>query len=466
MSKGSIRQGRLASFLFKWRWMFVVALGVVVILVEMQEHGNLAAAAANPHLWREVLLFGILSPLAYGLILEILLHTREERARVVHELDQQRFLNHRLSQIRDWQELIRTIVEFPQRILPVAATSLRVYDAEHDRYELAGFWALEGHKQALWHVDVPRQDCRQCTAMPSPGTRFLTPCARFTDAQFPRRYTSFCLPLIHQDETVALLHLHFVGEPTLLSQQVKTLASAAPEMALAIESLHLQRMAIVQKEAASAERQRIARDLHDTLGQSIGYLRLKLDQLVDGDSLREISAIRGELEHMRAVADEAYHQVRSTLSELQSENALALNQALLDHLRQVSTRAGLEGFFEMRGEPRSLPALMKRQILYIYREMLNNVEKHAQAKTIHVTLEWGEASLGLEVVDDGVGFDPQAEIPEGHYGLQIMQERTQDLKGSMMISSALNAGTRLRLEVPYDCPAGNSNLRVASEMKN
>ncbi len=466
MSKGTVRQWKLAPFLFKWRWAFVIAIGVIVILVEMGEHGTLAAAALNPHLWREVLLFGILSPLAYGLILEILLRTQTERERVVYELDQQRFLNHRLSQIQDWQELTRTIVEFPQKFLPVAATSLRVYNAEHDRYELADFWAQEGHRQAAWQADVPRLDCRHCRAMTSPRAHFLTPCARFTDAQIPKRYTTFCLPLVHQDETLALLHLHFVGEPTLHSQQVKTLLSVAPEITLAIENLQVQRMALAQKEAAEVERRRIARDLHDTLGQSIGYLRLKLDQLSNGDSVREISAIRVELERMREIANEAYHQVRNTLAELKPENALALNQALLDHLRQVSARADLEVFFEARGEPHPLPSLMKRQILYIYREALNNVERHARAKSVRVICDWGETGLGLEVVDDGVGFDTQAELPEGHYGLQIMHERARDLNGHITIASKLNQGTHLRLEVPYDYPPINSGAKMASEVKN
>jgi len=466
MSKASNRQGTIGALLFKWRWFFVTFIGAIVVLVEMQEHGTLAAAAMNPHLWREILLFGVLSPLAFGLIIEVLLRVQTERMRAIQELDQQHYLSQSLGQIQNWNELTRIIVEFPQRVLPVVAVSLRVYDPEHDRYELADFWALKGHEQALWKEDVDRDHCRRCKELPAAEARFLTPCLRMTDPQMPRRYTSYCLPLLRQDETLALLHLHFAGEPTLLSQQVKILVGMLPEMALALEGLRLQRMAISQKEATNAERQRIARELHDTLGQSLGYLRLKLDQLASGDALREISAIRGELERMREIADEAYLQVRSTLADLRPEKALDLNQALLDHLRQLSARSGLEVHFSVHGQPYLLPSHMKRQIVYIYREILNNIEKHAHARTVDVRLDWGESELRLEVADDGIGFDVQSLPFEGHYGLEIIRERAEDLKGTVEIDSAINSGTRVRLLVPYDCPPLNSSARLLSEVKN
>ncbi len=100
------------------------------------------------------------------------------------------------------------------------------------------------------------------------------------------------------------------------SDQVRALKSAAPVMALAIEVAMLQKMAAEQAAATAAQRQSIAQNLHNSLAQNVSYLRLKLDQLTGENAIHEIGAVLQELERMRASADEAYQQVRSTLDEL------------------------------------------------------------------------------------------------------------------------------------------------------
>jgi signal transduction histidine kinase len=91
-----------------------------------------------------------------------------------------------------------------------------------------------------------------------------------------------------------------------------------------------------------------------------------------------------------------------------------------------------------------------RQLFYIFRESLTNVEKHAQASRVAVQICWEENDLRMYVEDDGRGFD-LLDTPSGsHYGLKFMRERAELLKGSLSIHSAVGSGTKLEACVPYE----------------
>jgi PAS domain S-box-containing protein len=207
------------------------------------------------------------------------------------------------------------------------------------------------------------------------------------------------------------------------------------------------------------ERARIARNLHDSLGHSLGYLHLKLDQLTSQDGLGQRKAVRQELVQMRDVANQAYELVRGMLAALLPSNASDLTTALLVQARSVCGRAGIKVQVNSEGQPRRLSPIVQQQLVYLFQEALVNVEKHANARQVDVNLAWGEDNLTLSLSDDGRGFDPEEVRADGHFGLAIMQERAQEIDGQLSLSSCPDSGTELVLRLPLEA-ASQSARRV------
>ncbi|GAB4430498.1 MAG: hypothetical protein Kow0031_11390 [Anaerolineae bacterium] len=202
------------------------------------------------------------------------------------------------------------------------------------------------------------------------------------------------------------------------------------------------------QKALEKERARIARDLHDSLGQSLGYLRLKLDQYTLDKPAPDTAAFHQELLLMRDVANEAYEIVRSMLAAARPSNSMALNAVLLAQAQSAGNRARFKVKFDSQGQSRSLPPILQQQILFICHEALNNIEKHADASMVKIALLWDAASLTLTLSDDGLGFNDEVPLEPGHFGLTIMQERATEINGHLSINSSPGLGTIIQLEVP------------------
>lgn len=196
------------------------------------------------------------------------------------------------------------------------------------------------------------------------------------------------------------------------------------------------------------ERRRLARDLHDGVGQNLTALKHRLAQLAE--------AVAPEATGLRAALDEAVALCADTLEDTRALSRL-LRPAILDDLglepalrwlaRSVGEAAGITVAVEI--EP--LPALDGEWQTLLFRatqEALNNIAKHAQAHSVLVRLVERDGALQLQVVDDGRGFDPAA-LQAGHgSGLGGLRERLQLFDGRLEVRSAPGHGTRLRAIVP------------------
>jgi PAS domain S-box-containing protein len=193
----------------------------------------------------------------------------------------------------------------------------------------------------------------------------------------------------------------------------------------------------------------IARDLHDTLGQNIGFLRMKLDYLAE-KKIRKPGEMRLELQSMARAANESYDLIRGTLAVLQSESSTDLFSLFTRYAGQIEERSGCKINFVSEGETRFMTARRMRQLFYVFREILNNIEKHAHATEVFMELKWDADCLHLYVSDNGSGFDLEKTPYGGHYGMKFMRDRVELLNGSLTIQSAVGSGTRIKLEVPYE----------------
>ena len=207
-------------------------------------------------------------------------------------------------------------------------------------------------------------------------------------------------------------------------------------------------LGIARQAAVLEERQRLARDLHDSVTQALYGISLYAEAagraLADG----ETEPVAVNLQEISETTREALAETRLLLFELRppllEEQGLAA--ALRARLQAVEARAGLETAFECHGQQRLAPD-KEQELFRLAQEALNNVLKHAHARRVQVCLELAADRAVLEVADDGAGFEP-ALGGGGGFGLPGMRERAERLAGRLQIASSPGTGTRVRVEVP------------------
>ena len=192
----------------------------------------------------------------------------------------------------------------------------------------------------------------------------------------------------------------------------------------------------------------IARDLHDTIGQNIGFLRMKLEYLSEKNAIKKAD-MKNELQIMAKAANDSYDLIRGTLAVLQSSDSHDLFRIFSRYAKQIEDRSSVTVDFSSDGDPRALSPKRMRQLFFVFREALTNIEKHAQAELVTIWIGWDKDCLVLSVADNGVGFDPGNTQYENHYGLRFMRERIELLNGSLNVDSVIGAGTKLVARVPY-----------------
>ena len=193
----------------------------------------------------------------------------------------------------------------------------------------------------------------------------------------------------------------------------------------------------------------IARDLHDTIGQNIGYLRMKLDHMAEKDLPAKGESLKTEFSHMSQVANESYDLVRGTLAILQLQKPGDLLQLFKRYASQVTERSAFQIEFTEQGKENILSSHQMRQLFYIFREALSNIEKHSDASQVRVDMTWDKTCMTLTMDDNGKGFDPSLSASEsGHYGLKFMHERTELMKGTFSLQTGPGTGTRIAIGVP------------------
>lgn len=190
---------------------------------------------------------------------------------------------------------------------------------------------------------------------------------------------------------------------------------------------------------ADEERTRIARDMHDSVGQSLAYLAFKLDRLT---TMAQDPALRRELEILRTEVRGVLTEVRDTLCDLRTDvtDRADLVETLQAFLARVSERADLEVSFLHDGSGR-LPVIQERELWRIAHEAITNVERHAGATHLRVRWECDGRSGHLTVADDGRGFPPTRAGRPDSYGIQGMRERADAIGAKLEIESEPYVGT-------------------------
>jgi signal transduction histidine kinase/ligand-binding sensor domain-containing protein len=203
--------------------------------------------------------------------------------------------------------------------------------------------------------------------------------------------------------------------------------------------------------AVLGERNRIAREVHDTLAQ--GYVGVSVQLEVLSELLRhnKTEAATRHLDDTRAFVREGLADARQSIWALRSQDST--ENALPVTIRRATEQAAahdIESNFSLYGAYRPLPPETERAFLRVAQEAIHNVKKHAGAKHLWVQLEYGPEDVVLLVRDDGQGFAVEngAASPPGHYGLTGMRERAETIKGTLEVISESGSGTIVRLRAP------------------
>jgi signal transduction histidine kinase len=236
----------------------------------------------------------------------------------------------------------------------------------------------------------------------------------------------------------------FVDDPT--GDELGQLAQRLNHMAQQLQRLLDTRRELVVLE----ERNRLARDLHDSVTQALYGVTLYSEAAGGQLSLGNVDRAAEHLRVLRNTAQEALAEMRLLIYELrppvlEQEGLVAALQA---RLMAVEGRVGLQARLRVEGEGR-LPAETEEGLYRIAQEALNNALKHAHAHNITVCLRCASqgGNVSLEVIDDGQGFDVVTARGKGGLGLSAMEERATELGGRLSIVSKLGEGTRVLVEV-------------------
>ena len=253
------------------------------------------------------------------------------------------------------------------------------------------------------------------------------------------------MPLRVHDNPIGALDV--VGKPGGFTQDdlwIMDLFASQAAIAIEVAKLHEQTEQLVVIE----ERQRLARDLHDSVTQALYSLALYADAARLALSGGRLDTTAEHLHALRSMAREAMLDMRLLIFELhppilEEEGLTAALQARLD---AVEARAGVQTRLTTTSE-RRLPLHVEMELYRIVQEALTNVVKHARAQAVNIHLDFEPACFKMKVWDDGVGFDPQTAGLSGGLGLQNMQERMRQIGGWLNVESSPGHGTTINVEV-------------------
>ncbi|MGM9491745.1 type IV pili methyl-accepting chemotaxis transducer N-terminal domain-containing protein [Ideonella sp. YS5] len=245
----------------------------------------------------------------------------------------------------------------------------------------------------------------------------------------------------------------FWREPIEPAQEIRSLLEmVASHLAGGIESL---RVSAAEKEAAiAAERTLLARELHDSIAQSLAFLKIQVQLLRGARRKGDEAAAERIVDELDTGVRECYGDVRELLLHFRTRTDVEdIAQALATTLQKFRHQTGMDATLQVDGDGIPLPQDVQVQVLHVVQEALWNVRKHAHATHVRLKIHRGPG-WRFEVEDDGQGFDPEADAGEGHVGLRIMRERASRIGAQVQWQSAPGQGTRVVLSVePEAVPA-------------
>ncbi len=450
-----------------WHWLVLFLLGMVFVTYEVIDHSRMLrqygvdiSLLEDGEFVREVIAFGLVLPILAGLLVGRMTRMRAQRDAILKELEERRAFVEQMNGAVEWHSLVDLVASYPGSVTAANSTYLLVQRSPDEPFDLISKWRRPSIGLAYQVAPILPAQCIECPTS-APGSESAVIHCQDEGAEVTADGLSrYCMCLLTGEMQKTVLAFDLPDNQTISQHQTRLLEEMGPEMALALDNANLLQRELKRAEATDTERQRFARDLHDTMAQTIGYLRLKLDQFSEEGSQLNVADIQVDIVRMRDAAEEANEQIREMLADLEPVYDTDLTATLCERALVMGERQGFAIHLDCMGEPLAISPEVQRQVLYICRETLNNVGRHAKAKNVAIQLQWGKDDLRLSITDDGSGFNPDAVLIGDHLGLSIMKQRAQELNGRIVIRSAPGKGTEVFLWLPTDYTSGEAVART------
>lgn len=356
-----------------------------------------------------------------------------------------------------------TLVQLYDQITGLAAKLLDcqiacLYTWDNDTQTVENVSTYASDPEELEHLDLPLSEL-PCLEELVKHRRSIAIQNGRTDPRVPAQWCSafgvhglLCLPLWSKSEPLGLLFVidrraprQWRGDEIILGQ------SFANRAAISLENAYLNLE--IEKTATMHERERIAAELHDGVGQTLSYMGLQVDQVMQLDGIAQHPQGEPQLEGVRRAVDQATRELRAAINHLRSRQAprKALHELLGDIVKTfIAEHQTPVHLAHDHGTPLFLSADKNEQITRIVHEAISNAARHAQPQRIDVTMEKQGNTIVIAIADDGRGFDPTTVHHDAgqHFGLNIMQARAARIEGQVTVESAPGQGTRVTLSFP------------------
>ena len=351
------------------------------------------------------------------------------------------------SQAKDLDTILSFALERLLDIAPAASAAIHLLDRRKRVASLIAHRGLSARSAAAVNEVALRREVFQQTLSDSPSA--------WQSCLEPQEYqrcfsklgveNNLCVFMRSKGQSIAILSLFSTQPIDLCAWQSELIAAIADHLGISVESARLRNQ--VEETAIIQERQRIARELHDAVTQTLFSLSLYAKgwrRMADNASIEEIKVW---LDRLSTIAGQTLKEMRLLLYELRpsllEQDGLA--GALQRRLELVENKVNIKTELYVDGVTK-LPSAIEQELYRITQEALNNALKYSDASLVRITLQEKDGVVELEVFDDGIGFELQDSANIG-MGLSSMQERAQKMGGSLQIESGVGEGTRVKASV-------------------
>ena len=352
----------------------------------------------------------------------------------------------------DLDALLNRFLGMMVRLSGASAGVVRVLTSDGQHLKLAASLGLP--PELVENERLVGIDCGVCGAAlrndEIKQTRDLKPCvARTGQAYFGQCRSMVVVPLEHNGRLLGVYNLYMTEERSIPEEVSLLFRSISEHLAMALENTRLMRENL--RMSLMSERQMMANEVHDSLAQTMAYMKMRIELLREALLQYESGKALKYSADIQQALDEAYASLRELLTQFRNRmDPLGLEHALKELASGYFDRTGVKLEFENRIPDLNLTVDQEVQVFHILQEALSNVARHAGARHAWLTLEVSDGQYAFTVDDDGRGVFVMGAQPDlrHHFGISIMSERAQRLNGNIEIANRPQGGARLRLMVP------------------
>ena len=430
------------------KWWIVLLIGLFVLYLDLYQDFNRDKQSTETVVNTGFVIALFL--ISFGFLLGIYWQRLASEKTALKTLTIQHDFSVKLASAQGWDDILTAVSNFITTFVSISTGFLYIRNPKTDSYQRVSAWDSSGLSPVRERPEKDPVLCEACQLDQNPDNRIKL-CNVSEEGNAENHLNSFCLPLQIKEQQIGILRITLLQNELPDSRQVELLKTLVPNLAIVVQAA-IQRQTVLNisvETATENERRTLTHDLHDTLGQNLSYLRLKLDQMIRSGRQGQSDKQRKDLDHMLMVAAESCELVQETLIILDPDESPPLSKILKEYCEIVGIRSNLEQEFDVIGKPTYLTQQTSRQVFYLFREALSNIEKHANASRVAVSVLWTDTELEIRIADNGSGFDIDTVPAEGHYGLKSMRQRVKNLNGEFSITSSPGSGTQLLIVLPF-----------------